>query len=192
VGGALIKRGATGHCEMYAKLGINSRQLNTETGVPGDKGIKVTKTITVSRPPQEVYRYWRNLENLPRFMEHVESVRELDGRRSAWVVKGPLGHDVEWTAQIINEREGEMISWESLPGAEVQNAGSVRFQPAANGGTELKVTLQYLPPAGVVGATVAKLFGEAPDQQLEADLGRFKNLIEAGGVEANTTTQDVG
>ena len=192
IGGALIKRGATGHCEMYAALGVNSRQLNTETGVPGDKGIKVTETITVSRPPQEVYRYWRNLENLPRFMEHVESVRELDDRRSAWVVKGPMGHDVEWTAQIINEREGEMISWESLPGAEVQNAGSVRFQPAANGGTEVKVTLQYLPPAGVIGAAVAKIFGEAPEQQLENDLAKFKQLIESGPVAANTTTQDVG
>ena len=192
VGGALIKRGATGHCEMYAALGVNSRQLNTETGVPGDKGIKVTKTITVSRPPQEVYRYWRNLENLPRFMEHVESVREIDERRSAWVVKGPMGHDVEWTAQIVNEREGEMIAWESLPGAEVQNAGSVRFQPAGNGGTEVKVTLQYLPPAGVVGATVAKIFGESPEQQLETDLNGFKKLIESGPVAANTTTQDVG
>lgn len=192
VGGALIKRGATGHCEMYSALGINSRQLNTETGVPGDKGIKVVKTITVSRSPQEVYRYWRNLENLPRFMEHVESVRELDSRRSAWVVKGPMGHDVEWTAQIVNEREGEMIAWESLPGAEVQNAGSVWFQAAPNGGTEVKVSLQYLPPAGVVGAAVAKIFGEAPDQQLENDLNKFKSLIESGPVEATTTTQQAG
>ena len=192
IGGALIRRGATGHCEMYASLGINSRQLNTETGVKGDKGIKVVKTVSVSRSPQEVYRYWRNLENLPRFMEHVESVRELDDRRSAWVVKGPLGHDVEWTAQIITEREGEMIAWESLPGAEVQNAGSVWFKPSANGGTEVKVSLQYQPPAGVIGATVAKFFGEAPEQQLEEDLNRFKELIEAGPVAANTTTQDVG
>ncbi len=184
LGGALIRRGATGHCGVYEKMGINSRQLNTEKGVPGDKGIKVVKTITVARSPQEVYRYWRNLENLPRFMEHVESVRELDGRRSAWVVKGPLGHDVEWTAEIISDRDGEMISWESLPGAEVQNAGSVWFQPAGNGGTEVKVALQYLPPAGIVGAAVAKIFGEAPEQQLEADLNRFKELIEAGAVEA--------
>src|SRR5947209_9528163 len=99
LGGALIHRGATGHCALYENLGINSRQLNTEQGVRGDKGIKVVKTITVARSPQEVYRFWRNLENLPRFMEHVESVRELDDRRSAWVVKGPMGHDVEWTAR---------------------------------------------------------------------------------------------
>ncbi|HEX8280910.1 MAG TPA: YgaP-like transmembrane domain, partial [Chthoniobacterales bacterium] len=92
VGGALVRRGVTGHCGMYEKLGVNSRQLNTEQGVRGNKGIKVMKTITVNRPPQEVYSYWRNLENLARFMEHVESVREIDNRRSAWVVKGPMGH----------------------------------------------------------------------------------------------------
>jgi len=125
IGGALIGRGATGHCALYQKLGVNSRKLNTESGVPGNKGIKVIRTVTVGRPRQEVYRYWRNLENLPRFMEHVESVRELDNERSAWVVKGPLGHDVEWTAHIITDRPDELISWESLPGAEVQNAGSV-------------------------------------------------------------------
>ncbi len=186
LGGALIHRGATGHCNVYEKLGINSRQLNTEKGVRGDKGIKVVKTITVSRSPQEVYRYWRNLENLPRFMEHVESVRELDDRRSAWVVKGPMGHDVEWTAEIITDREGEIIAWESLPGAEVQNAGSVWFSPAADGGTEVKVSLQYQPPGGVVGATVAKMFGEAPEQQLDQDLNRVKELIEAGAVQASS------
>jgi uncharacterized membrane protein len=184
-GGALIKRGATGHCEMYSALGVNSRQLNTESGVPGNKGIKVTQSIVVSRPKEEVYRYWRNLENLPRFMEHVESVRELDNRRSAWVVKGPLGHDVEWTAHIITDRENEMISWESLPGAEVQNAGSVWFEPAAGGSsTEVKVSLQYLPPAGVIGATVAKWLGESPEQQLRTDLAQFKTLIESGQVAA--------
>lgn len=189
VGGALIKRGATGHCEMYTALGVNSRQLNKEHGVPGNKGIKVTQSIVVSRPKEEVYRYWRNLENLPRFMEHVESVRELDNRRSSWVVKGPLGHDVEWTAHIITDRENEMISWESLPGAEVQNAGSVWFESTAGGSaTEVKVSLQYLPPAGVLGATVAKLLGEAPEQQLQNDLAKFKTVIESAQAPAATET----
>ena len=187
LGGALIRRGATGHCELYHNLGINSRQLNTESGVPGNKGIKVVKSIIVSRPREEVYRYWRNLENLARFMEHVESVRELDNRRSAWVVRGPMGHDVEWTAEIITDRPNELISWQSLPGAEVQNAGSVWFEPASGGGaTEVKVSLQYQPPAGVVGAAVAKIFGEAPEHQLENDLAKFKTLIEGGGAPAAT------
>ena len=178
LGGALIRRGVTGHCDMYEKLGINSSQLNTETGVPGNKGIKVTRTITVDRSPQDVYRFWRNLENFPKFMEHVQAVRVIDDRRSHWVVKGPAGTELEWTAEILTDRENSLISWESLPGAEVQNAGSVRFEPVNNGlSTEVKVSMQYLPPAGVIGATVAKLFGEAPDQQLEADLERFKELL---------------
>ena len=184
VGGALIKRGATGHCEMYAKLGVNSRQLNTETGVPGNKGIKVVKSVTVGRPAQEVYRYWRKFENLAQFMDHVKSVTQIDERRSTWVVKGPMGTDLEWTAQILTDREGELISWESLPGAEVQNAGSVRFESAGDGRTEVRVSLQYQPPAGVLGATVAKLFGEAPEQQLEEDLARFKTIIEREAVAA--------
>ena len=192
LGGALIHRGVTGHCAMYEKLGVNSSQLNTEHGVPGNKGIKVTQSVTVSRSKEEVYRYWRNLENLPRFMEHVESVTELDNRRSTWVVKGPLGHNVEWTAHIITDRENEMISWESLPGAEVQNAGSVWFEATAGGSsTEVKVSLQYLPPAGVVGAVVAKLLGEAPEQQLQNDLAKFKELIESGEVAAVVAEESV-
>lgn len=184
-GGLLVRRGITGHCEMYANLGINSRQLQRETGVPGNKGIKVVKSIIVSRPREEVYRYWRNLENLARFMEHVESVREIDNRRSAWLVRGPMGHDVEWTAEIITDRPNELIAWQSLPGAEVQNAGSVWFEPASGGSaTEVKVSIQYQPPAGVVGAAVAKIFGEAPEQQLENDLAKFKELIETGGVQS--------
>lgn len=190
LGGALIRRGVTGHCETYQKLGINSRQLNSDSGVRGHRGIKVVKEISVNRPPHEVYRYWRNLENLARFMEHVESVRQLDSKRSAWVVKGPLGHNVEWTAHIITDRENEMISWESLPGAEVQNAGSVWFEPETGGSsTKVKVSLQYLPPAGVVGAVVAKFLGESPEVQLDADLGRFQELIEAGQAEAVSAGQ---
>ena len=178
LGGALLHRGITGHCSVYEKLGVNSRQLNDETGVPGNKGIKVTREITIDRAPQDVYRFWRNLENLPKFMEHVQSVREIDDRRSHWIVKGPAGTEVEWTAQILTDRENSLIAWESLPGAEVQNAGSVRFEPVNNGlSTEVKVSMQYLPPAGVIGATVAKLFGEAPEQQLDEDLQRFKELL---------------
>ena len=178
-GGALILRGTTGRCGLYQRLGINSAPLNDEVGVPGNKGIKVTKSIVVNRPPAEVYRYWRNLENLPRFMEHVESVREMDQHRSHWTVRGPAGSTMEWTALIISDHEGEMIAWESLPGAEVQNAGSVWFEPVNHGsGTSVKVTLQYQPPAGAFGAAVAKLFGEAPDQQLENDLERFRQAMD--------------
>lgn len=181
VGGGLLHRGSTGYCALYRQLGINSRQMNDEAGVPGDKGIKVERTVRIARSPQEVYRFWKNLENLPRFFEHVERVTPVNERRSHWVVKGPAGTQVEWTAEILTDREGELISWESLPGAEVQNAGSVRFERAGDGRTDVKVTLQYYPAAGVIGAAVAKLFGEAPDQQLDADLGRLKQLLEGSG-----------
>jgi uncharacterized membrane protein len=177
-GAALIHRGATGHCSLYEKLGINSRQLNTQSGVPGNKGIKVSEEITIERPFGEIYRFWRNLENLAQFMRHVETVEELDNRRSRWVVTGPAGTRLEWMATIVTDHENELISWESLPGAEVQNAGSVRFEPVTECTTNVRVTLQYQPPAGVLGAAVAKLFGEAPDQQLRDDLQRLKQVLE--------------
>lgn len=188
LGGGLLHRGSTGYCAVYHQLGINSRQMNDEAGVPGDKGIKVERTIRIARPADEVYRFWRDLENIPRFFEHVESVTPIDDRRSHWIVKGPAGKQVDWTAEILTDHEGELISWESLPGAEVQNAGSVRFERAAGGGTDVKVALQYYPPAGVIGAAIAKLFGESPSQQLDEDLGRLKQLLE-NSTPAATSTQ---
>jgi uncharacterized membrane protein len=138
----------------------------------------VVQTISVQREPAEVFRYWRKLQNLARFMEHVESVEEIDTSRSRWVVRGPLGQRLHWDARIVNESEGEMIAWESLPGAEVNHAGSVWFDPEGRGGTTVKVILQYYPPAGAVGAATAHLMGEAPDQQVAEDLRRFKEIIE--------------
>ena len=113
-------------------------------------------------------------------MPHIEAVEETSARRSHWTVKGPAGTSVEWDAEIISEHEGQMISWQSLPGSQVENAGSVWFEPAGDdSGTDVKVALQYHPPAGVLGAAVARMFGEAPEQQLEEDLSRFKELMEA-------------
>jgi uncharacterized membrane protein len=188
VGGALLYRGSTGYCALYRRLGINSGQMNTEAGVPGNKGIKVESAIIINRPAVEVYRFWRDLTNIPRFFKHVEAVKVLDERRSHWSVKGPAGSQLQWIAQIVTDHPPELISWESLPGAEVQNAGSVRFEPE-QGGTRVKVTLQYQPPAGLVGAAVAKLFGEAPDQQLAEDLGEFKKLLESSPLPATTNVQ---
>lgn len=178
-GATLVHRGATGYCHLYKRLGINSGQLNTESGVPGNKGFKITEEITIARPATDIYAFWRSLENLTRFMDHVESIEQLDAERSHWTVRAPAGTTVEWTATIITDRPGELIAWESLPGAEVQNAGSVRFEPVENGSsTKVKVTLEYQPPAGILGATVAKLLGEAPVQQLQEDLERLKELLE--------------
>ena len=177
-GAGLMARGATGHCAVYRRLGINSRDLQADRHVRGQKGIRVTQTINVQREPAEVFRYWRKLENLALFMEHVESVEELDSERSRWVVRGPLGKQLHWDARIVKESEGEMIGWESLPGAEVNHAGSVWFEPDGQGGTSVKVILRYYPPAGAIGAAAAHLLGDAPDQQLAEDLGHFKEIIE--------------
>jgi len=144
--------------------------------------ISVKKSITINKSPEELYRFWHNFENLPRFMNHLKSVQTLDNRRSHWVMKAPLDTSVEWDAEITDDQENEMIAWRSLEGADVHSAGSVSFESEAGGATEVKVTMEYNPPGGAVGAAVAKLFGEAPDQQLDEDLGRFKQMMEAGDV----------
>jgi uncharacterized membrane protein len=150
------------------------------------------KSITIDRPLAEVYSFWRNFENLPRFMIHLKSVQILDDKRSRWVAKGPAGSEVRWDAEIIEEKPNELIAWKSLPGATVENAGSVRFEPATgNRGTMVRVKLQYRPPAGALGATVAKLFGEAPEKQIPVDLMRIKQLLETGEI-ARTEGQPAG
>jgi len=183
LGGALLYRGATGHCDAYQILGINTADGEGErtAGVAYGKGIRVDKTVTVNRSPDELYRFWRGLENLPRFMDHLESVKQIDGKRSQWVAKGPAGKKVEWTAEIINEIPGELLAWRSLEGADVNNAGSVQFKPATGGrGTVVRVEMRYDPPGGALGAVIAKLFGEEPNLQVQEDLRRFKSLMEAG------------
>ena len=184
VGGALVYRGATGHCHMYEALGINTSEQEGKKSpvisVPAGTGIKVEKSVTINKSPEELYRFWRNFENLPRFMNHLESVHVTGDNRSHWVAKAPAGTTVEWDAEVYNEKEGELIAWRSLEGADVNNAGSVHFESAPGGGTTVRVVLEYAPPARHLGAAVAKLFGEAPDQQIADDLQRFKQVMEAG------------
>ena len=144
------------------------------------KPIFVEHSVVIDRPAQDVYTYWRKLENLPQIMSHLESVTELDSRRSRWVAKAPLGTNVEWEAEIVNDKPGERIGWHSLPGATVDNAGSVQFESIEGGKTRVHVALSYRPPAGALGAAVAKLFGEEPGQQIAEDLQRFKAAFEGG------------
>ena len=147
------------------------------------QGIKVEQSVTINRPVLEVYRFWRNFENLPRFMDHLESVTVIDETRSRWIAKGPAGTRVEWDAVIHNEVDDELIAWRSLPGSEVNNAGSVHFTPTASGtGTEVRVVLSYEPPAGKVGAAFAKLLGEEPSKQVEDDLRRFKQVMDSADI----------
>ena len=157
----------------------------TADGVPRrtDGATRVVRALTINRRPEEVYRFWRNFENLPRFMTHLESVQVISERRSHWQAKAPAGRSVEWDAEIAEDRPNELIAWRSLPGADVKNSGSVRFTHAPGGrGTEVRVELQYSPPAGALGALVAKLFGEEPDLQLHDDLRRLKQVLEVGEV----------
>jgi uncharacterized membrane protein len=184
MGTGLIARAVTGRCAVSRALGRNTADGADRTSpvasVHRGQGIKVEETIFIERSPEELYAFWRNFENLPRFMEHLEAVSVLDERRSHWVAKGPAGSSIEWDAEIHNEIEGELIAWRSLPGSEVNNAGSVHFRSAGDGLTEVRVVLSYEPPAGRVGAAVAKLFGEEPSQQVADDLDRFREVMESG------------
>lgn len=184
VAGALLGRAMSGRCPVNRMLGRNSA-LDDEpsspvTSVRRGEGVRVEESIVLNRPRSEVYRFWRNLENLPRFMDHLEAVTVLDSERSHWVAKGPAGTRVEWDAVIHNEIPNELLAWRSLEGSEVDNAGSVHFMPTETGDTEVRVVLRYDPPAGRVGAAVARLFGEEPSRQVAEDLRRLKQVVEAG------------
>ncbi len=182
VAGSLLSRAVTGRCSINRALGRNSARKDRRSAVasvPRGEGIKVERGVVVNRPVQEVYHFWRNFENLPRFMDHLESVTVLDENRSHWVAKAPAGTRVEWDAVIHNEIENELIAWRSLPKADVNNAGSVHFNSVGEGATEVRVVLSYQPPAGKLGAVVAKLLGEEPSTQVDDDLRRFKQVMEA-------------
>lgn len=190
LGSGLLARGVTGHCQMYSTLGIST--ASKKERLSATRAIYVEKTLTVNAPVDTLYRFWRDVENLPRFMPHVRSVQRLDDRRSHWVINGPVGMPIEWDAEMINDIKNEHLSWQSAEHADVYNAGSVHFHPAPEGrGTEVKVVMRYTPPAGAVGAAFATLLRENPEQRLEDDLRRFKSLIETGEV-PTTTGQPTG
>lgn len=145
--------------------------------------VEFEKTMVVNKSPEECYRYWRDLEGLPRFMRHLESVRVIDERLSHWTAKGPLGYRVEWDSELQADEPGSFMGWRSQPGSEVETEGSVRFESAPGGrGTLVHVWMRYRPPGGAAGALVAKLFGAEPSRQIDDDLRRFKWLIETGEV----------
>lgn len=179
LGAGLAYRGVSGHCPLYSALDIST--ATEDTGA--QRGIHVEKTMTILKAPEELYRFWRRFENLPRFMRHVQSVRSLDHERSHWVAKAPLGTTIEWDAEIIEDREHEVIAWRSVEGSQLPNDGRVLFRrDPAGRGTQVKAMLTYYPPLGKIAAIGAKLFGEDPGQQLEEDLRRFKCLMEAGEI----------
>jgi len=181
----LLYRGVTGHCPVYGVLGVNTAVtgLSHQVSVPHGHGYKIVQVITVDKPRAVLYEYWRDLTHLPMIMRHLDSVQYLDYDRTHWVAIGPAGMKVEWDAKLVNDIENELIAWRSLEGAAIDNAGSVRFMDSPAGrGTEIHVSLRYDLPAGAIGSGIAKLFGDAPEQQIRDDLRRFKMWMETGEV----------
>ena len=190
----LLYRGATGHCHAYEAAGVNTathtggkgtgriagQGSDTRERLGGSAGVIVEEAVTIGRAVSDVYRFWRRLENLPRFMHHLESVTVNPDGTSRWVVKGPAGIPVTWDARVINEVEDSVIGWQSLEGSMVATAGSVNFARSGSDSTTVRVRFQYDPPAGKLGARVAEFLGEDPAATVREDLDRLKELLEQG------------
>ncbi|MCY7421606.1 MAG: DUF2892 domain-containing protein [Chitinophagaceae bacterium] len=173
-GGYLMFRGASGHCPVYSVAGKHH--------LPDPaKNINIRTTLYVNRPSKEVYNFWRNLSNLPLFMQHIKSIKNIDETRSKWKASLP-GHlgSIKWKAEIVKDEPGRLIGWNSLPGSMVENAGKVEFRQTDNGGTELRVVITYRAPLGVIGAGIAKLFTPTFEKMIENDIQSFKSYIETG------------
>jgi uncharacterized membrane protein len=176
VGGGMLYRLVTGRSPLDKIAG-----MMPEYAQGHGSEIYVNRSVTVNAEPQEVYDFWRDFENLPRFMQHLESVHKIDERRSRWCAFGPAGTRVEWEAEVVREEPGHEIAWQSLPGSTVSNRGVVTFRPAPSGqGTEIEVRMEYRPPGGRLGAAMARMFGEEPQLQVEDDLQRLRRMIDAG------------
>jgi uncharacterized membrane protein len=187
---ALLHRALTGRSQINRVLRRNSAlsegRISSVASLDRGEGRKIEVAVMIHRPPGELFRFWRQLDNLPRFMDNLESVTVLDSRHSHWVAKGPVGTRVEWEAEIHNEIEDELIAWRSLPGADVDQAGSVHFSPAAEGQTEVRVVMRYSGPGRGVGDVVAQILGDDPERQIADDLRRFKQVMDTGVVGAPT------
>ncbi len=171
----VLARSWSGRCPWYRLQELDRRHQTS--GVPGNRGIRVMDEIEIHRSPEVLFKFWRDLERLPQVMRHVISVRQHSATRSRWKIRGPLGQSVEWDAEVIREEAPRFIAWQSLPGAAVQNAGSVWFEPSENG-TRLKVSFEFDPPAGKAGAVLAEILGHSPQAQLSEDLASFKQFAE--------------
>lgn len=174
-GSYLLFRGATGHCTFYSLIG--KKKLPDTV-----KNINIITKMTVNSPRDEVYAFWRKLSNLPLFMEHLERVEVLDDQRSHWTAKFPGGMTIDWYAEIVKEIEGELLGWNSLPGATIHNAGKVEFRDAGEFGTEITVVITYRAPFGDVGEGVASLLNPMVKKMITKDVKNFKRYIEAGDV----------
>jgi uncharacterized membrane protein len=170
-GSFLLVRGLSGYCFVNNAIGRNTAR---KAGSP----VEVKATVSLDKPASEIYSFWRKLENLPRIMKHLESVEVLDQTHSRWTAKGPAGvGTVSWEAEIVEDHQNEFISWRSLPGSTVDNAGQVRFRETP-GGTEIKVQMTYRFPAGDVGGVAAKLFSPMAEKIMRDDIRDLKEVME--------------
>jgi uncharacterized membrane protein len=192
VGVDLLNWSCTGHY-LHEALGFTAlTRKGMRALVPHQLGIRVDRSIAVYRPADEVYQFFRNFKNLSRFLVHVNDIREMDDKHSHWFVNGPCGVELQWDAEIINDQPNELISWRSVGSPDVESTGSVRFERApGERGTLVRVSLNYMPPAGSLGATIAKLLGADPEKQIKDDLRRLKQILEAGEI-ATTEGQPTG
>ena len=181
-GGALLIRGISGYCPAYDLLGTHKPKGNGRGGVGAGRGVRCDVTMLINRPAKELYERWIKLETLPEFMTHLSSVTSLGENRSHWVARAPLGVEVSWDAEVIQQRPGELIAWQSLPGSLVDTAGSVHFREIPGRGSELRVSLKYDPPGGEWTDQLAHFFGGGIEDTLRDDLRRFKQLCETGEV----------
>lgn len=179
-GAALAWRGLSGWCNLYGALGIDRAGA---TRTVGNLGVKIDRGITVAATPERLYHFWRNFENLPRVMSHVERVEVLSETRSRWHVKAPAGISLEWEAEIINDHPPHLIAWRTQSGAMVEHAGSVRFTPEG-ASTRIDVSLQYDPPGGALTHAVASWMDADAGRLLEHDLQEFKQALESGRLAA--------
>jgi uncharacterized membrane protein len=173
----LLARGATGYCPGYAAAGID--RSDTKVALSGDRGVHIREAVTINAPAEDIYRFWRQLDRLPEVMPHLEKVEQLDTKRSRWTAKAFDQVPVSWNAEIINEMPFETIGWQTLPGQAIQNAGSVTFKPVPEGGTEVRVHLQYAAPGGKAASWLARMAGEDPAQLTRDGLLALKHRLEA-------------
>ncbi|MBL7735119.1 MAG: SRPBCC family protein [Chitinophagaceae bacterium] len=176
VGYGLLFRGASGVCPVYRKLEIDGTKADA---------INIRTQLIVNKPKQEVYAFWRKLENLPRFMRHISSIKLIDEKRSHWEANMPQANPIliKWDAEIVKDEPEHLLSWQSLPGSMIEHAGKVEFHDAlGNRGTELKIALTYKPPAGNIGTGVSKLMNPIFERMIKEDLLNIKQFIEMRGM----------
>jgi uncharacterized membrane protein len=180
LGALLMQRGASGHCSMYQRFGISGAD-SARPGVPDNIGVNLVRSVLIEKPAEELFAFWRHLPNIARLSPRIKEIERLDERRSHWIVQTPWGQRLEWNALLINEHPNALLAWESEPGADVEHAGSIRFENEPHGlGTVVSINLEYNPPGGLLGRLAMLLYARRIRREIEHVLAQFKSLIEKG------------